>query len=73
MHKFKMLAYAGAIFVPIAVPRFCLKTLLPKQKTFSFNTKSNSCFRCSLGMGRLSEVWRACRLAFVPSSCGMFK
>ena len=68
----KVLAYEGAILVPIAVPWICLKIFSPKAKTFSLSTKSNKALVCSCGSGRLSFSIMAL-LASVPLSWGMFR
>ena len=52
----KMLAYEGAIFVPIAVPLICKKCSPLNVKLLCFSTNVNNWTRHSVG-GSLTALW----------------
>lgn len=67
----KMLAYEGAIFVPIAVPLICKKCSPLNVKLLCFSTNVSNWTRHSVG-GSLTALWsQASRHASIPSLCGM--
>jgi hypothetical protein len=67
----KMLAYEGAIFVPIAVPLMCKKCSPLNIKLLCFNTNVNNWTGHSVG-GYLTALWsQASRHASIPSVCEM--
>jgi hypothetical protein len=67
----RLLAYEGAIFVPIAVPLICKKCSPLNVKLLCFSTNVSNWTRHSVG-GSLTAVWsQASRHASIPSLCGM--
>ena len=70
-------AYAGAIFVPIAVPCFCRKYSPFNSNALFFKTMFASSVRiCGVGCSRclydcVLSFRKSVRLS-IPSSCGMF-
>jgi hypothetical protein len=67
----KMLAYEGAIFVPIAVPLICKQCSPLHVKLLYFSTNVSNWTRHSVG-GSLTALWsQASRHVSIPSLCGM--
>ena len=67
----KILAYEGAIFVPIAVPSICERCSPLNVKMLCFSTNVSNWTRHSVG-GSLTALWsQASRHASIPSLCGM--
>ena len=67
----KLLAYEGAIFVPIAVPLICKKCSPLNVKLLCFSTNVSNWTRHSVG-GYLTALWsQASRHALILSLCGM--
>ena len=65
------IAYGGANFIPIAVPRKCLKFFLTNSKMLFFRTISASSMRVSLEICLLSLNSKILRIEVRPSLCGM--
>ena len=67
----KMLAYEGAIFVPIAIPLICKKCSPLNVKLLYFSTNVGNWTRHSVG-GSLTALWsQASQHASIPSLGGM--
>ena len=67
----KMLAYEGAIFVPIAVPLICQTRSPLNVQLLCLCTNVSNWTRHSVG-GSLTALWsQASRHASIPSLCGM--